>query len=349
MRNLPILSSFSIIAIILAHANWHVLSVFTNGDIAGMPFVFLDQLCKFSVSAFVFIGGYFAAYAANTTNPNVIWKVIIERIKNMLWPWIIWSIAMTVFLSYKGSQINLENLIRNLFIQYYFAPLLITFTLLAPFMISWAKTNTRNFIIGSLLIEILGVVLFYIRTYDPNLMGSFSPIIDLGPFVYVRYTLFFSLGLIYGLYPQRTKEKIERFKGFFPFLIIFTLGLSIVETTIAFSIGGSVWPIGGDSTKFSSVLYALFFILWFICLNRLSLPYQQIFYKIGNKTYGIYLSHYIVIGILNRLLRMVLPWKDFWGIVSVLLQVVFTVVIVIGFMNLISKLPTRRIYKYIFS
>ena len=64
-RTIPILRGLAILGVVLNHANWHVLSRLTAGDVHGYLFVAFDQIGKFAIPAFMAITGYFIAYATS--------------------------------------------------------------------------------------------------------------------------------------------------------------------------------------------------------------------------------------------------------------------------------------------
>jgi fucose 4-O-acetylase-like acetyltransferase len=164
-RTIPLLSGLAILGVIFNHANWHALRDFVPGDPAGYPYILTDQIGKFAIVAFLFIAGYFSAYATSGGKKDLSWNVVRARLMGLLWPWLIWSIFFTLAQTFQGRAFSLEELLRNLFIQYYFIPLLMFYYLLAPGVARWARTNARSLLITAAIIQLVGIGVFYLRVY----------------------------------------------------------------------------------------------------------------------------------------------------------------------------------------
>lgn len=347
-RTIPILRGLAILGVVFNHANWHVLSRFSPGDVGGYPFVMLDQIGKFAIPAFMFVTGYFVAYATSGGKRDLRWQIIWARLENLLWPWLIWSAIFTVGQHFVGRSSALGGFGYALFVQYYFIPLLILYYLLAPFVVRWARSSTGLLLVSMACVQLLAMTLFYIRVYHLAFPGAFNSWVDLGPLQYLRFAFYFPFGIVCGIAPRMVKECLARFKPVLPWLVLLLFGLSVLETAAAYNVGGEVWPIGGDQTKLSSALFSTALLLCFVAFDKLPIPLSRTINKVGTHSYGLYLCHYTVLGIVARVMQRVAPWVVSQGWLYLPLLFGATVVPSMLLMGGVARLPAKRLYRYLF-
>ena len=347
-RTIPVLRGLAILGVIFNHANWHVLVKFSKGDIQGYPFVVFDQVGKFAIVAFMFIAGYFIAYVTSGGKHDLPWQVIRARLENLLWPWLLWSVIFMAGKFFQGRSLSLDEFFRTLIVQYYFIPLLMFYYLLAPPVARCARTHPRALLIGSAATQLLAIALFYVRVYHPGFPNALKSWVDLGPLQYLRFAYYFPFGVVCGMFPRRVKTPLVRVKTLLPWLTLLLLFLSVVETVIVYNAGGSVWPIGGDQTKLSSALFSTAFVLCFVTFDRLEVPFNRTVIKLGAHSYGLYLSHYPVLGIIAEVIERIVPWVAGQGWLLLPLLFILTVTLSRGLMEGVARLPTRRFYRYLF-
>ena len=350
-RTIPTLRGLAILGVVLNHANWHVLSKFTPGEVPGYLFVASDQVCKFAIPAFMFIAGYFIAYATSGGKHDLRWAVIRARLENLLWPWLIWSVVLMIGQSFQGRPISLTEFLRTLFVHYYFIPLLSSYYLLAPLVVKWARSATRMLLIGALIVQLLTMALFYGRVYYPNFPAVLKSWVDLGPLQYLRFALYFPAGVVFGMFPRRVKDSLTRLievRSVLPWLTLLLFGLAVAEAAVAYNMGGEVWPQGGDQAKFSSALFSIALILCFTVYDRLSVPFNRTVNELGTRSYGLYLCHYPILGIMARVIKHIAPWVASQGWLFLPLLFGLTVALSMLLMEGVAKLPARRFYRYLF-
>lgn len=348
MRHIPVLSGLAILAVIFNHANWHVLEAFPAGATSGYPFVVFDQVGKFAIAAFMFIAGYFIAYATSGGKRDLKWEIVRGRLETLLWPWLLWSALMTIGQKLQGRPINLVEFARNLFIQYYFIPLLIVGYLLAIPLTRWARKNPKSLIAVAAGLQGLSIAALYARIYLPSFPPALASWVDLGPMQYLRFGVYFPLGLVFGMFPALVKQPLVKVKAWLPWLVLGFFGLSVAETMLAYHLGGRYWPIGGDQTKLTSALMSLAIIACFIAFDQISVPFRKFVIKLGTNSYGLYLSHYVILGVLAKLFERFLPWVALQGWLFFPLLFILTVALAVLLMEATAKLPTKRFYRYIF-
>jgi len=347
-RAIPYLRGLAILGVVFNHANWHVLSRFTAGQAQGYPFVVFDQLGKFAIPAFMFITGHFIAYTTSGGKHDLRWQVIWARFENLLWPWLIWSAILVVGQSFQGRSISLAEFLRNLIVQYYFIPLLIFYYLLAPWVARCARRNAGLLLAGAAVVQLLAVALFYARVYHPHFPGVLKSWVDLGPLEYLRFAFYFPFGIVCGMFSARVKESLARFKPILPWLTLCLCVFSVVESVMVYHMGGDVWPIGGDQTRLSAALFSTALICCFVALDKLPMPFSRTINELGTHSYGLYLCHYPILGIIAKVIQHATPWvaSQEWLLLPLLfgLTVALSMLLMAG----MSRLPTKRFYRYLF-
>lgn len=347
-RSVPILSGLAILGVILNHANWHVLEQYVPGDPAGIGYIVFDQLGKFAIHVFLFIAGYFIAYATSSGKHPLNWAVIRARVIHLIWPWLIWT---AIFLGGKwltGEPVSITVILHTLFIQYYYVPLLIFYYLMAVLIYRWAKIDCRRLLVFSFLTGLAAIALFYLRVYLPAFPDSLNALVDFGLGYYLRFAFFFPFGVAAGLYPQRTYDLLRKFYRWLPWLTIFCFGLSLAETLLVYETGGRYWPVGGDHTKLSSVLFAI--AMLFCCLSgrKIWIPFKHLVLKAGTHSYGLYLSHYIILGLIARLCERFTPGLVGVGWVYLPALFILTLAVSMSLMEGIGHSSLKGSYKYLF-
>ena len=104
----------------------------------------------------------------------------------------------------------------------------------------------------------------------------------------------------------------------------------------------------GSGTKLSSALFSTTIIFCFVASDEISVPFDRTIKKLGTHSYGLYMSHYPVLGILARVFGRVAPWLTSQGWLFLPVLFVLTVALSTLLMDLISRLPTKRFYRYLF-
>jgi peptidoglycan/LPS O-acetylase OafA/YrhL len=331
----------AILAVIFNHSNWHVLRNYAPGDPSGYGYIVTDQIGKFAISAFMFIAGYFICYATSAGKNDLRWEFVRARLLGLLWPWLFWSMLMTV---------SLEELIRNLFIQYYFIPLLMVYYLAAPFISRWIRLHPRGILFGSIVVQLLATAIFYVRIYLPAFSNIINPtMVDIGLMQYLRFAFFFPFGMIAGMAPRFFKDPILHLKPLWPWLVLVFFILAFGESAIAYSLGtGQTWPVGGDQTRLTSSVLSVAIMICFLVYENIPIPFKNIVVKLGARSYGLYLSHYVILGLVGKAIHLVAPWSDLqgWWLIPVLFLI--TVFLSMTLMELVSRLPTKHVYRLVF-
>ena len=107
-----------------------------------------EQVVMFSVPAFLFVSGFFIAFASSRNKDTVGWDVIGNRIKSLIIPYFLWTILFILLNFLQGEIYSVSKILKQFLLgqaspPYYFVPLLVQLYLLAPILVRIAKNHSR--------------------------------------------------------------------------------------------------------------------------------------------------------------------------------------------------------------
>jgi probable poly-beta-1,6-N-acetyl-D-glucosamine export protein len=363
-KRIMLLSGLAILAVVLNHASgWGYTAmvywtdqyrpvIAPNYDqVGGLSYyglVIIDELTEFSVPAFLFVAGFFIAYASRADSRGLGWKPVRARIVKLLIPYILWSIFVFVENALQGKVLSVRDYIYQLLTggatgAYWFVPMLCEFYLLSFLFVRLAKRHPRALLITTSLITFLTSGIFYLKifgVYLPDGLYATSR-------TFLWYAFYFSLGIVVGLNLKSFQITIPRFG---PTLIILTMvfgAMSVIEAVLLHKVTGDM-ALAIAPFKFSMVLYAIVFILAFLSIDATRWRISEGLSWAGARSYGIYLITPILLEFIARLTRRIAP-----GLLA--FQLIFTMVLAItsiAFMWLIiegvSRSRMSAAYHYLF-
>jgi peptidoglycan/LPS O-acetylase OafA/YrhL len=308
------------------------------------------QLTIFSVPAFLFVSGFFVAYAARGTQGTIKWSTVKVRIVNLLIPYLIWSVVIFIrdfVLGYIDSPAGyLERLLLGGAIQaYFFVPLLIQFYLLSPFIVRLARERWKLLLIISALLQFGANLIWYSNYYNVSVFGLNS-IPKVPPWAFPTMILFFSLGVIAGLHMKEFKDFLVRSKWILLGITIFAALFSFLEYQAYTVSEEGVWL--GDFRSIFNNIYSLAFIGAFLAFDLPKVLSSKELIQIGKKSYGIYLVHVPVLTLVSRILYHVAPWALGYQLIFQSILIATGIGVPMILMEIVVRSPARRYYKYIF-
>lgn len=308
----------------------------------------IQQLATFSVPAFLFISGFFIAYAARGSQPTLSWKVVRARITNLLWPYLVWSLVIFVGDFLDGMSYSLLEYLRRLAVggatgAYFFVPLLCQLYLLSPFIARWGKVRGSQLLLASALIQLTATGLLYLR-----LFGVVLPHVRrLSDWMFFWWAFYLPLGVVCGFHFKLVKQWLSRFKWGLLMATIALGALSIIESEVLYNLTqDDGWAHG--VSKFSTFLYAVTFILLFLAFDKISLPFTRTIDWIGARSYGIYLLHPKVMEFVARVICHIAPWLLAHQVLYQPVLVVSSMGIPLLFMAGVARSPAKKFYRYLF-
>jgi surface polysaccharide O-acyltransferase-like enzyme len=357
VRRLYLLTGLAIIAVILNHAaGWGFTAMFwwvnrytsltppnydQIGSISYYFLVILKQLTTFSVPVFLFVSGFFVAYASRSVDNQS--KFIAKRIQNLLIPYLFWSCLLFIVDNSQSAQYGPIDYIWGLLIGgaspvYYYIPVICQLYILSPWIVSLAKRRWKLLLIISMIVHFGALSLHYLNIlYDIPVISTW---------LFPGWVLFFSIGVISGFKVEQFKKILLRIK--FPvllFLFIFTI-LALLEPEAIYRVTGK--DFRGGPELLSTQLYAIAFILAFLAYEKSPIPFSKFINLLSGKTYGIYLAHPMALLLTAKFFYHFMP-----GILAnefVFIPILTIIGLGLPLLLMIEwvRLPARKYYSYFF-
>jgi len=366
-KRLLLLSGLAILAVVLNHAGgFGQIALFLWADryravpvpdwdqLGTLPhyvLIMVRSLGAFAVPAFLFISGFFVAYAARGNHPAPSWKVVKARIVNLLVPYVIWSGIVFIGDAFQGITYGPFEYLLRLVTQganghLYYVPLLCYFYLLSPLITPIAKARWRLLLSVSALIQLGTIVLQYLRLFGLKIPGLDLMMRITPDWSLLRWVFFFALGTVAGLHIQRFKAWLAVRKWSLLATAAVLFPLNILESDVLLRTTRSNW--GAYIGTISCNLLAVAFILCFLTFAQVSVPFSRTLYQLGKRSYGIYLLHPSIIEFVARVIRQITPSLLAYQILFVPLLFVVGLGVPLLLMVAVTKSPGRRYYRYLF-
>lgn len=349
-RQFVALSGVAMVLIVLNHAVHMSLEFPAELGytlVEGWPRFFLTLLQAFgafAVPIFLFISGSFVAYAASAatrTSSPISLKFIWAGLRNILWPYLIWSVVfyIVIYLQY-GQTFSPLGYLKNLAVGYpfHFIPLLMLYYIAAPLLIPLA----RRYGLWLLLAIGLGQLLL-IAIREPGIFAFTLPAFTARLFPPVigdrlaDWAIYFPMGLVFSLHAKALRPHLLRWRWLFVALaaFIFLLGLLHLQSIVNAPWARLLCPF--------PLLFAL------PVVNRNEIPAVAHFELVGKHAYGLYLTHLIVIDLLLILIRALLP--SLLNLQLLLVPLLFAAGLIFPIFvmkTLAQRPPARKVYRYVF-
>lgn len=367
IRRLLLLNGVAIVAVILFHsAGWGFIAMnfwtdrylpvaVPNFDQMGSASYFLlraiEQLSLVAIPSFLFVSGYFIAFAAGRTAKTVSWSIVWSRIRGLLIPYLVWSLLLILLAAVQGRTRSPGGYVQLLFTggvnpAYYYIPLLIQYYLLSPLLVPLAR---RNWL---LLLTITGLIQLGVQLlYYPTLLGwettAFDPIINTVPKWFFPSRIFwFSLGVVAGFHIKAFTQTLVRYKRVLLGATIVLFFVGVVEWEVILSYSGQEW-VDHRETIIDSI-YSVTFIFSFLAYFGTTLPLTNQINELGIRSMGIYLVHSPAMEYTGRLVARFLPGMLAYQVFFALIIGVIGLGVPLILMTLVNRSPFQRYYKYIF-
>lgn len=326
----------SIIAVVLIHAS----GIAGSYPIHSLNFntgIIIRQFINFSVPVFLFISGYFS-YSEKYPGG---YQYIKNRGLRVATPYLAWTIFYISMATFNGLFTpTVKNIAANFLLGTgigvgYFVIVLLQFVLITPILYKIKSIKLHIHLL--FLISILGIIYTYICNYKlPDTRLSQFPYSALPFFVWYP---FFHLGFALSKF----SPKIKMSNNSLYFLIVLGVLFSLLEGFIeSYTLG---YDFAASQLKLSSLTLSTIICI-IIYKNKDNLPQaNNILVRIGNMSYGIYLTHMLFITTYGGILKGTYM-KDYillYIFTLTLLSLLSSILMVL----LIDKLANNRIKPFI--
>ena len=214
----PILRGKAILAVVLTHGIvTYQVQVFQKGGWTskgdawlGAFFLptpvwsILHELCSFAVPLFLFLSGHYLALSPHGR------KVVWERVKKLLYPYIFWSLVAWGLSWKKGDGWGVLHFLHlvlegDAVSPYWFIILLLQYYLLAPWLVALVRKRPGAALAGAAVLQFGVTAWNYYAALGRGAAGY--------PLCYFPSLAFYVvLGIWAGLYPSRLKGILDKLK-----------------------------------------------------------------------------------------------------------------------------------------
>ncbi len=367
VRRLLYLNGIAIIAVVLFHsAGEGFVAMFSwshrylpeavpaASQIGTLPYYalrILEQISSFALPFFLFVSGFFVAVQAGRSG-NMRWNAIRSRIKNLLIPYLFWSVIVIILAMVGGKRYGPGELL-GMFLTgqtnevLYFVPLLIQFYLLAPLFVRLARWNWKVLLVVTALIQAAVIALPYPIYFGIDTAWSQQLATLVPKWLFIARIFWFPLGILAGFHSEALLNRLQKMRFGLLAGAVVLIPLALIQWEIFFRQSGLAWLPQRET--FTDTLYTILLLFGLLGLENKMLPSFSRISEIGLKSYGIYLTHAIFIEFTARLIYRFVP--QLLGY-QILLQPIFILVGLGGpllIMYIFDHLPTvRKSYVYIF-
>jgi len=296
-------------------------------SIVGISDIIIRQILNSGVPIFFAISGYFLSKKDLSTKDNRLsfWK---HQIPKVYIPTLIWGIPWLLLSLYLGGNPFIQFglwLCCGLAVFYYIAVTIQNYLLLPIYQ---QITSPRRRILISLVISTATIMLI---TWLRVIKGVNLPLIVYAGF-FPLWMIFFSLGVELANYKKDYKVYV------LIVLVFLILAMQVVESYYLERFGGPGYGIKLSSFLFSILTILILFSdrtqkLW--CSNSVI---ARLFVRIGEMSFAIYLTHYLIANLIVTRLPIYHLWAIDWS-----LTLLFSIILVV----LLQKLLPESWHKYI--
>ncbi len=266
----------------------------------------IEQVVVFSIPAFIFVSGYFAAFLAGRQANKISYRQTISRIRGLIIPYLVWSVLFMALGVLEGKNFSLDRIATNLLLgtttpAYYYVPLIIQLYLIAPVLIALARRNWKVLIFLTALTQLLvhlpaSLSLWGIQNEWINALPQIPK------WLFVSRLFWFSAGIVTGLHLTKIRPILQKMNPLFGYSAIFFVVAGFIE-----------WEVfkGPIQTRETIIdwFYEISVLLYFLSLlESKKLPLTKTSNFLGSKSYGIYLAHVPIMEVMARGIYLIAPW-----------------------------------------
>jgi len=311
----------------------------------------MEQLIIFSIPAFLFVSGFFVAFATGRRRHNVGWNVIGNRIKYLVIPYLLWSVTIFLWKGIEGTVDTPGGYFKQLLLgraagPYYYVPLIIQFFLMSLVVVPWMRSHWKPVLLSAGLIQCGALASRY-----PTILGwDFAPAAWIGGatpgFLFPQTVFWFFFGVYVGFHLEEFKTWLGRWKRVFLPLTAILAVLALFEWEVLFRLSGREWLPPGVTLLDS--LYAGCFILTFVAYENARVPARRRLGDLGVASFGIYLMHAPVLELVSRTAYHFMPRLLAHQILFQPALIIAGLGIPMLLMYMVNRSPARPYYKFIF-
>ncbi len=311
----------------------------------------IEQFVIAVIPIFLFVSGFFIAFATGRKRRTLDWHIVGARVKNLVIPYLLWSVIIIAAAYGMGTRYSGGELLRMLALgdtapPYYYVPLLIQLYLLAPFLVPLARSRWKLLLAVTLIIQLTAISVRYTNTIGVDVPALKYVAWMARSWFFPGHLFWFSFGIVAGFHLPALKQWAAKARWWMlgATVILFFAGMFEWETLLQLS--GKEW-IASQETIIDGV-YSIALLLTFIGFDKIRLPSPKRISDIGVKSFGIYLIHSPVLEFSSRLIYHFVPWVLAYQILYQPILVILGLAVPLLLMAAVKKSPVHPFYQYIF-
>ena len=311
----------------------------------------IDEFAFAAVPAFLFISGYFVGILAGGKNISIPWNTIFTRIKYLLIPYLIWTWIILALRLLEGTSYSLREVV-SLFIlggiapPYYYVVVLIQLLILSPILVRPIKKRPWLFLGITIFFEIMVVITQYLALagYE-SIMMNWMKVFFLN-WRLPAYAIWFLIGMLAYFNLSAFQRFYLKHRWVILSLMLCFLIVGIVESELIRRYLGREW-ISPQSTVFGQ-LFILSLLLSYLAFDVFGGKVNAILNRIGGQSYGIFLTHILVLELVARLTYHIAPLLLSRALLFFVILSAAGIILPIILMRMVAISPARRYYRYLF-
>jgi len=334
---LDITRAIAIVAVIILHLTTVIVT--SPEKVMNLPqFLFIDQIGRFSVPAFIFISGMGLGFSLRN-KPKKFSEFFKARMSKILPLYIIFSFIY-FFLPVPQSNHYVLGFISDLFMgkanfHLYFIPIIVQLYIIFPYIYRYSKN--LNFI---LIILAINLLLLVFVDYSIQIHGIIKHLLDYNSCIFWSFYFIFGIYCSYNIF--KIKSFLEKHKNCL--LILFLIAGTIIffDSITSFKSSGQVNIKTICFLRPAVLFYTLSFLMFVFSFNWINTALNSIFNYLSRASYFIYLSHVAFLQIFNKL------YNHFFGMYNLFYLVcgfIFTLIGTIAAYEILLKI--KYVNKYL--
>lgn len=319
IRRLSYLSGLAILGVVLFHAaGMGFVAMFAwaprhepaggSQPVGGIPYYLLrvlEQSTVVAVPAFLCVSGFFIAMASGRERHTMAWQAVANRIRYLLIPYLLWSLAASALRMFEGRRYSLSDILVDLAVGranpvYYFIPLVIQLYLLAPLMAPLARARWKLFLAVTGAITLAVQLSFY-----PTFWGGRPLPLAMPSYLFPAKIFWMALGMVLGFHAGEFRDFLVRRRAWLLATALVCIPLGVAEWEMYVRAAVPSW-LAHTETLIDS-LYSLALLLAYLGYSGIALPAESALNFLGSNAFGIYLTHALAIEYGARLLYRYRP------------------------------------------
>ncbi|MCC7175192.1 MAG: acyltransferase [Bryobacterales bacterium] len=253
----------------------------------------MEQLTGFAVPAFLFVSGYFVAFASGRSQ-GTLWKYIVPRLQGLLVPYAIWATVLALANVAGKRRYTTWTFLKQILAgeatpAFYYVPLVCTLYLLSPFLLPLVRRRCRAVLVLLLVFDqairclrypvTLGVAPHWIQWLAGMTPSWFFP----------GNTFWFAAGIAGGLHGSALRGWVVRHRRLLAMALVPLYAAGLAEWELLRRYAGvdwiNPWPTLLDSAFGGAVMLAA------LGAPDTQSRSQRLLGFLGRRSYGIFLTH----------------------------------------------------------